>query len=368
MARRAGGLTIRIELRRAALPGQSSSEGTARFAARMRAALPGFYRPAQDLCISSIGIGTYRGKKVPATDASYLAALRTAFRGGINLVDTAIIYRNQKSERIVGKAIRDFVRQGHGRRDELVVCTKGGYVAPERGGIPFETVDPATLDANDVVDGMHCVSPSFLADQLHRSLCNLGLATIDVYYIHNPEVQMRGVSEREFLSRMRRAFECLEAAVARGAIRYYGTATWGGYIDGIISLPALAGVAREVAGDGHHFRFVQLPYSLGMQEASEPGPAASVLDVAGELGITVIASASLLQGRLTGDIPGPLVKLLPGLATDAQRALQFARSAPGIAAALVGMSCSGHVQENLAVAARPPLTRRRFERIREVHA
>jgi aryl-alcohol dehydrogenase-like predicted oxidoreductase len=330
----------------------------------MRGARPGFYRAAQDLCISSIGIGTYRGKKVPATDASYLSALRTAFQGGINLVDTAIIYRGQQSERIVGKAIRAFLRQDHGRRDELVVCTKGGYVAPERGGIVFEAVNPAMLDAADVVDGMHCISPAFLSDQLHRSLCNLGLSTIDVYYIHNPEVQMRGVSEGEFLGRMRRAFECLEAAVARGVIRYYGTATWGGYIDGIISLAALAGVAREIAGDAHHFRFVQLPFSLGMQEASELG----VLDVAGELGITVIASASLLQGRLTGDLPGPLVKLLPGLTTDAQRALQFARSAPGIAAALVGMSCSGHVEENLAVAARPPLTRRRFERIQGARA
>jgi len=322
----------------------------------MRAELPGFYRVEHGLRISSIGIGTYRGKQDPATDASYLCALRTAFRGGINLVDTAITYRDQQSERIVGAAIREF-----GRRDELVVCTKGGYLAAE-------AMNPATLQPGEVVDGVHSIAPAFLADQLNRSLRNLGLETIDVYYIHNPEVQLREISVPEFLTRMRRAFECLETAVARGAIRYYGTATWPGYIDEILSLPALAEVAREVAGDEHHFRFVELPFSLEMQEASQPGPAAGVLDVARELGITVIASASLGQGRLTGDLPPRLAKLLPDLATDAQRALQFARSAPGITAALVGMSSSRHVEENLAVAARPPLTRRQFERVRSVRA
>jgi aryl-alcohol dehydrogenase-like predicted oxidoreductase len=293
-----------------------------------RGELPGFYRFEQGLRISSIGIGTYRGKRDPATDASYLSALRTAFEGGINLVDTAIIYRDQQSERIVGTAVREL-----GRRDELVVCTKGGYLVPENGG--------------EVVEGMHSVAPAFLDHQLRCSLRNLGLTTIDVYYLHNPEVQLRTVSEREFLIRMRRAFEYLEAAVARGAIRYYGTATWGGYIDGMISLPSLASVAREIAGEAHHFRFVQLPFSLGMQEALEAG----VLNAARELGITVIASAALGQGRLSGDLPN---------------ALQFARSAPGIAAALVGMSSSRHVEETLAVASRPPLTRRELERVRRM--
>src|SRR5437868_13660975 len=116
------------------LPGQSSSEGTARFAERMGGGLPRFYRVEQGLRISSIGIGTYRGKREPATDTSYLSALGTAFRGGINLVDTAIIYRDQQSERLVGTAIADFVRPGHGRRDERVGCAQGGYLLPERAG------------------------------------------------------------------------------------------------------------------------------------------------------------------------------------------------------------------------------------------
>src|SRR4029077_17907289 len=143
--------------------------------------------------------------------------------------------------------------------DELVVCTKGGYVMTEGGSSISDAVDPATLQQGDVVDGIHSVAPAFLADQLNRSLRNLGVTTIDVYYIHNPEVQLQEVRGRDFRNRMRRAFECLEAAVSRGATRYYGPSSWGGYIDGVISLSALAEVAREIAGKEHHFRFVQLP-------------------------------------------------------------------------------------------------------------
>jgi len=298
-----------------------------------RHALPGFYRIAQGLRISSIGIGTYRGARDPATDASYLAALRTAFRGGIRLVDTAIVYRDQQCERLVGTAIREFLENGDGTRDDLVVCTKGGYIVPQD-------------DTREVAE-MHCIEPAFLAGQLSRSLRNLGLTTIDVYYIHNPEVQLRALSARKFLGRMRRAFECLEAAVSRGAIRYYGAATWPGLIDGMLSLPALADAARDVAGDGHHFRFIQLPFNLETQEALNGG----VLQEAAERGMTVVASAPLGQGSLAADLAC---------------ALQFARSAPGIAAALVGMSSSQHVEEALAVAVQPPLTPGEFDRLRKV--
>src|ERR1051325_2357553 len=114
------------------LSGHASTEGTERFAERMGGGRPGFYRLEQGLHISSIGIGTCGGKPGPATDAAYLSALGTAFRGGINLVDTAIIYRDQQSERLVGAAIGELIEQGHGQRDELVVCTKGGYLSPER--------------------------------------------------------------------------------------------------------------------------------------------------------------------------------------------------------------------------------------------
>jgi predicted aldo/keto reductase-like oxidoreductase len=97
---------------------------------------------------------------------------------------------------------------------------------------------------------------------------------------------------------------------------------------------------------------VQLPFNFAMPEAFTNG----VLDLAGHSRIAVVASATLLQARLARDLPEGLAGRFPGLTTDAQRAIQFTRSTPGILTALVGMSRAAHVAENLAVATVPPLT------------
>ena len=55
-------------------------------------------------------------------------ALRTALLGGINLVDTAVNYRFQRSERVIGKVIAEMVAARQIRREEVVVATKGGYI------------------------------------------------------------------------------------------------------------------------------------------------------------------------------------------------------------------------------------------------
>ena len=62
------------------------------------------------------------------------------------------------------------------------------------------------------------------------------------------------------------------------------------------------------------------------------------------------------------NMPAGLVERAPGLQTDAQRAIQFTRSTPGIAVALVGMSRREHVLENLGVARVPPLTPAEYQR------
>jgi aryl-alcohol dehydrogenase-like predicted oxidoreductase len=61
-------------------------------------------------------------------------------------------------------------------------------------------------------------------------------------------------------------------------------------------------------------------------------------------------------------MPDEVAALLPGLSTDAQRAIQFTRSTPGIAVALVGMGRREHVVENLGVARVPPVDPRQYRR------
>src|SRR5262249_13823976 len=146
----------------------------------------------------------------------------------------------------------------------------------------------------------------------------------------------------------------------------YGTATWNGYRvaagnAGHLSLEEIVAVAREVAGERHHFRVVQLPFNLGMPEAyghatqALNGRRGCFLEAARAPGVTVMASASILQGKLARGLPAELVQVLSGLSTDAQRAIQFVRSAPGVTTALVGMGRLAHVQENLGLLKVPPL-------------
>lgn len=339
----------------AMLPDFAGSGATLRLASRFPASQSArFYRDAQGLTVSSIGIGTYLGKMDAATDRAYVEAVAGALAAGVNFIDTSLNYRNQRSERAIGAALRQAVEAGDVQRDEIVVATKAGYLVPD-------AVPAGVLNAADVVGGMHSMAPAFLRDQLERSRENLGLSAIDLFYLHNPEAQLAYIGETEFLARIRLAFEYLENAIAEGRIHYYGTATWQGYRHRepsreALPLEKLAGIASEIAGSAHHFRFIQLPFNLAMPEAfANRVNGENVLEIAARLGITAVASASLYQARLSSNLPDEIRARLPGAETDAQRAIQFVRSTPGIAVALVGMSSVAHVRENLGLATVPPL-------------
>ncbi len=349
----------------------ATAEATASFAGRFPQ-LPGNFRETLGLAMSSIGIGTYLGESDSATDAAYEDAIRTALSGGINLIDTAVNYRFQRSERVIGKVIAELVAAGKIRREEVVVATKGGYVtfAGEMPANPREWfeetyVKTGIVAAEDLVEGSHCMTPRWLEAMIDLSRANLGLETIDIYYLHNPESQLAAMSRDEFNARVGRAFELLERKVAERRIRCYGAATWNGFRvapndRSHLSLVDLVKIAGEVGGKDHHFRVIQLPYNLAMPEAFTAknqrlpdGSPGSTLAVADATGIAVCASASLLQGRLTRGMPAVLTEAFPGFESDAQRALQFVRSTPGVNVALAGMSSAAHVTHNLATALQP---------------
>lgn len=343
------------------LLGRATHEATARYVARHgELKTHAFYREAQRCHVSSLGLGTYLGAMSADVDEAYTAAVLAAVRGGINFIDTSLNYRHQRSERAIGQAIIKLTQMPRVvDRDELMICTKAGYLV--RGALP------ADLPSDDVVGGMHSMSPVFLRDQLERSRVNLGLETIDVFYLHNPETQFGFVNPDEFYSRLRTAFEFLEGVVSTEKIQYYGAATWEGFRKPhALSLTRMESIAREVGGPHHHFRFIQLPYNLAMPDAFTSrheeinGESISVLEVASRAGITVVSSASILQAKLAKELPGEFASSMPGLTTDAQRAIQFARSAPGVTTALVGMSHSEHVVENLGVARVSPLHREQY--------
>lgn len=342
---------------------RATGEGTAAYAAQFpqlartqhfrKLRLPGTVQ------VSSLGIGTYLGPATEAADETYAAALQAALAGGINLIDTAINYRGQRSERMIGRVLAASPLP----REQVFVCTKAGFV-PEGMSLPAGLIRPG-----DLVAGCHSMSPVFLAHQLQTSLDNLGLEAVDVFYLHNPETQQAELSREEFYRRVQAAFVVLEKMADQGRIGSYGIATWSGlrvppdaadYLD----LNRMVAIARSLAGEAHHFRFVQMPYNLGMPEAYallnqtvEKPPYVSPLNAAFRLGLHTIASASLMSGHLHSlpdDARSYLQPFLPAGSSDAELALQFVRSTPGITSGLVGMAQPEHVTANLRAAAVAP--------------
>ena len=198
------------------IPGQASLAGTDRYRKRFADKLPSeHFRQAQDLWLSSIGLGTYLGNYDDATDQQYHQAVVTAVGAGCNVIDSAINYRLQRSERSIGTALKELGGQGF-NRDEIVVATKGGFI-PYDGTPPKEPrqyientfIKTGLAGAADIVSGCHCMAPKYLLNQLDCSLRNLDVETIDIYYVHNPETQLGKVTAGEFDDRLVKAFESI---------------------------------------------------------------------------------------------------------------------------------------------------------------
>jgi aryl-alcohol dehydrogenase-like predicted oxidoreductase len=361
--------------------GYATLEGTARYRDRFKGrAAENHFRLEQNLWLSSIGIGTYLGNWDEPTDERYTESVTRAVELGANVIDTAANYRFQRSERSIGAALRHLTEEHICQRDEVVICTKGGYLPfdnepplDKRSYVEETFVRPGIADFSEIVGG-HCMTPRYLQSQIDQSLHNMGIETVDVYYVHNPESQLATITREEFEKRLRAAFELLESNIHDGKIRMYGVATWNGFrvapdAPSFHSLERMIEIAREVGGDEHGFRFIQLPFNLAMPEAlvldnhTVNGERMSVLEAASALGVTVVASASILQGKVARNLPERVREPLGSLATDAQTAIQFVRSTPGITTALTGMSKREHVEENLQLLRVAPTLPEDFQRL-----
>ncbi len=224
--------------------------------------------------VSQAGFGGYR---VDTDVPPFQEALMQALGLGINLIDTSSNYADGGSETLVGQTVQKLVRQGKLQRDELVIVTKGGYLqgsnyvlSQERkaNGEPFPDLVEYMADLE------HCIHPDFLADQITRSLQRLGMATIDVYLLHNPEYylswaknqhQPLETARNEYYRRIRLAFEHLEKEVSRGRIQTYGISSnsfpYAAAHPEFTSLATCWELARQLRKE-HHFRVIQLPMNL----------------------------------------------------------------------------------------------------------
>lgn len=318
----------------------ATPEGTCRY--HLRLGRERAVRDAAQWSVSSLSFGTCGGDATEEDDERYYSALRRALNLGINMIDTAATYRGGRSEVVIGRAVRDAVGEGCIARDEIVIATKVGFLQKPMPGVV----------------GNHSIAPHFLHEQIEASRRRLGLATIDVCYLHNPEQQLLGVPRSTFLQRIAHAFRCLEDCVAEGLIRWYGVAAWHGFRQPLVSehalwLPELLTIAEAVGGPSHGFRFLEVPFNGLQMDAlllrNQPcgGQLESLLACSSHRRLFVSASASLGDGFLARATIGQLA--CDESLTPAQAALQFVRSTAGVGTAIVNMRSARHVDENTRV-------------------
>ena len=329
------------------------------------------YKELAGYRLSEIGIGTYLGDLDEGTDRRYFETIKVGVERGVNVVDTAINYRYMKSERVIGRVIREV------GREKLFISTKGGYIpfdaeAEEDPKVFFEEnfLKTGLVDPNEMTPQGHYLGGRFIDWCFEKSLENLGTDRIDVYFLHNPEEQLLFTEREKFYDKLRECFDVLEGKVREGKLEFYGLATWHGFriprgARQHLDLIEILNLAEEVGGKEHRFKVIQLPYNLGMHEAFSlknqrvDGEEVSTLEACRRLGIYVYTSASLYQGNVIGRVPQKLKERF-GLESDVLVALQFVRSTPGVGTALVGMSRLEHLEENLGIEDVEPLREEEF--------
>jgi aryl-alcohol dehydrogenase-like predicted oxidoreductase len=199
------------------------------------------------LSVSAIGLGAPIYDVT--TDEEVAQLINRAFELGIDLIDTSDAYQGGRHEPAVGRALK-------GQRDKAILATKFGNI---RG-----------KDGKPSVDGR----PAYVAEACARSLKNLGVETIDLYYIHRVDPN---VPIEDTIGAMVRLKE-------QGKIRHLG-----------ISEAAPATLRRAHAV--HPITALQTEYSLWSRE-----PEDELLDLCRTLGIGFVAYSPLGRGFLSGTI------------------------------------------------------------------
>jgi hypothetical protein len=323
-ARRSNQTIQQTLLQGTALPGSASPEGTARYAARIVSQSRhngrmehGYGRFGNSgLTTSRLGFGTYR---VDTKEPEHRDALKKALREGVNLIDTSTNYMDGNSERLVGSVLGELIKSGELNREEVIVVSKIGYVqgdnfkqaeARERAGRPY----PDMVKYGEGI--WHCIHPEYLADQLTLSLDRLGLATLDVCLLHNPEYFLSEAAHHDggdltvardiFYRRIEQAFAFFESQVAVGQISYYGVSSNTVTADpsdaeatSLSRMCEAAKVAAAVQGmERHHFAALQCPmnlYEAGALVTPNTGKdqRETVLEMAQREGIAVLVNRPL---------------------------------------------------------------------------
>ena len=300
-----------------------------------------------DLRVSEIGFGGSRIGGVFAGKHGAQEALRVlgmSLDAGINFFDTADMYSQGESETLMGAAFR-------GRRDEVILATKGGFCLPGRRNL-IARIKPlvrpivqalgikrARLPAGISGALSQNFAPAYLTAALEASLKRLRMDHVDLYQLHSPNAEfMRSAAFGD-------ALQALEKLKSQGKLRYYGVAT---------EIPEDAPYCLSAPG----ISSVQLGFGLLDLQALDQGTIAT----AKSRGLAIIARGCFGGGLLKDGLVGEdlkqatakwqRVESLRSLCNGMGRqvldvAFQFCRGTPGVSVTILGMRTEAHLRENL---------------------
>jgi aryl-alcohol dehydrogenase-like predicted oxidoreductase len=201
--------------------------------------------------VSVVGVGCNQfGRRVDAAGVARI--VHAALDSGVSLFDTADVYAQGESERLLGAALR-------GRRDQAIVATKVG---------------------NQTGDGPYTSGASrrYIRVAVEASLRRLGTDWIDLYQIHSPDVD----------TPIEETLSVLDDLVREGKVRYIGCSNFSGW---------QIADADWTSYIHHLSRFVsaQNEYSLLSR-----GAEAEVAPACEHFGLGLIPYLPLMRGLLTG--------------------------------------------------------------------
>lgn len=188
---------------------------------------------------------------VSPSESDGLALLQAALDAGVTHFDTATLYGGGRNEELVGRALR-------GRRDEVILASKGGM---------------ASVDGGKVIDGR----PETLRAQVDASLARLGVEHIDLYYLHRWDKQVPIAD----------SVGALAEAVAAGKI-------------GAIGLSEVSVARLHEALEVTPIAAVQNEYSLWTRN-----PELGMLEATRAAGVALVAFSPVARGFLSDAVDDP---------------------------------------------------------------
>ena len=294
------------------------------------------------LGLGCVGLGTSAGRRV----ADDVRLVRTAIDAGVTVFDTADAYGAGASEHVLGKALK-------GRRDEVVIATKGGFAFRDRTraerwarrwtktAIGTASKGRAELAPVQTQYAEQDFSPRHLRDAVRASLRRLGTDYIDLYQLHAPPHVLPDLVDQ------------LSDLVVVGDVAEFG-----------VGASSVAAADAWVAVPG--ISVVQVPFGI-----LDPEAAATTLPLAralrrdvwarGIFGGGVLAIADRAPETLVDYPKWGLVQALRQIAADAgldhyQLACRFVRAyADEVSTVLVGSTSAAHLRRNVELLAEPPL-------------